>query len=164
MDKIYLRENGAQVSPHIAEALRSMVAEGWLELDAWEGQSPEAQQLWYNRCAQRDLAGRQAWILFSDLDEFAVLMDKYVTLPLSPTLLRTWRLARWSFGLCFGVLGADVGMFRTWRISDLLRSTAGHEGVFAKILDHNGGLPRGLSKQRGACSGGVATGAVHAGG
>ena len=47
MDKIYLRENGAQVSPHIAEALRSMVAEGWLELDAWEGQSPEAQQLWY---------------------------------------------------------------------------------------------------------------------
>ena len=76
MDKIYLRENGAGVAVHVAEALQGMVAEGWLELGTWEGQSPQAQQLWYNRCAEPDLAGRQAWILFSDLDEFLVLMDK----------------------------------------------------------------------------------------
>ena len=57
VDKIYLRENGDKVTPKIAKALQPMVAEGWLELAAWEGQSPAAQHLWYNRCSQPDLAG-----------------------------------------------------------------------------------------------------------
>ena len=78
VDKIYLRENRnntESVSQHILDAFGHLVEEGFLDLGTWPGQSPEAQQLWYNRCAQADLAGAQAWVLFSDLDEYPVLLN-----------------------------------------------------------------------------------------
>ena len=77
MDKIYLRENSnsTRLSKTISEEFKGLVEEGFLELGTWPGQSPEAQQLWYNRCAQADLAGAQAWVLFSDLDEYPVLLN-----------------------------------------------------------------------------------------
>ena len=77
---MYLRENrsgGRPPSPHIAEELQPLVAEGFLDLGTWGGRSPRAQQLWYNRCAQADLAGAHSWILFSDLDEYPVLLNGY---------------------------------------------------------------------------------------
>ena len=83
MDKIYLRENrsgGRPPSPDVAKALQPLVDEGFLDLGTWGGHSPQAQQLWYNRCAQTDLAGAFTWILFSDLDEYLVLMNGCVLL------------------------------------------------------------------------------------
>ena len=75
VDRVFLRENGLNVSEQYMGAFQEMEDAGFLNFGAWEGQSPEAQQLWYNRCAQEDLAGEMSWILFSDLDEFPVHMN-----------------------------------------------------------------------------------------
>lgn len=81
MDKIYLRENKntTALSKHFHETFQDLTDEGFLDLATWSGQSPQAQQLWYNRCAKADLAGAQSWILFSDLDEYPVITEGYVT-------------------------------------------------------------------------------------
>ena len=101
VDKIYLRENRnntESVSQHILDAFGHLVEEGFLELGTWPGQSPEAQQLWYNRCAQGDLAGAQAWVLFSDLDEYPVLLDGGVAVE-EPDLKAFMRRHRGAAGL-----------------------------------------------------------------
>jgi hypothetical protein len=77
-DKIYLRENKntTVISKQYLAPFQGLIDEGFLDFATWPGQSPEAQQLWYNRCAQKDLAGAQSWILFSDLDEYPVLVNE----------------------------------------------------------------------------------------
>lgn len=87
VDKVYLRENKYLVeppSPLLVQAVQGLIDEGFLDLGTWSGQSPEAQQLWYNRCAQSDLAGSQSWILFSDLDEYLVMLNEYALCFLVP--------------------------------------------------------------------------------
>ena len=81
MDKVFLRENGAAVSAQYVHALQAMQDDGFLDFGAWEGQSPAAQQEWYNRCSQADLGGAMSWILFSDLDEYPVHINRYVLSP-----------------------------------------------------------------------------------
>ena len=72
MDKVFLRENGLNVSDKYMGTFQEMQDDGFLDFGSWEGQSPAAQQEWYNRCAKEDLAGEMSWILFSDLDEYPV--------------------------------------------------------------------------------------------
>lgn len=61
------------------EQLQDLIDIGFLDLATWGGKSPEAQQMWYNKCTEKELGGRYSWILFSDLDEYPVLMDGYAT-------------------------------------------------------------------------------------
>ena len=77
VDRIFLRENTQE--PHVSKKftthLQDLIDIGFLDLGTWGGKSPEAQQMWYNKCTEKELGGQYAWILFSDLDEYPVLMN-----------------------------------------------------------------------------------------
>lgn len=78
VDNVFLRETNTDVLQKDAAMFQSLVDEGFLDFGQWEGEDPEATQLWYNRCAAPDMAGEHSWILFSNLDQYMVHMDEYV--------------------------------------------------------------------------------------
>ena len=76
MDKIYLRENGAENDP-VQKALQPFVDAGVVDFGFWPGPRYPAQTNWYNECSD-DARKSHGWIGFPDLDEFIVVLDKCV--------------------------------------------------------------------------------------
>ena len=105
MDKVFLRENGASVSKRFKHVLQDLQDDGFLDFGVWEGQSPAAQQEWYNRCSQEDLGGAYSWILFSDLDEYPVHINGYACML---SMRPVYRSSTKYCTTCTGVLGQEV--------------------------------------------------------
>ena len=76
VDKVFLRENTAQVPPGLQQRLAPFVESGFLDLGALPGAKHPLQNRWYNRCSKPDMAGMHSWVAFIDLDEFMVVLDK----------------------------------------------------------------------------------------
>lgn len=76
MDKIFLRENKSEVFRKNAGLFKGMLDEGFLDFGQWEGQPPKSTMLWLNRCSAPDMAGAFSWIMFSDLDQYMVMLNE----------------------------------------------------------------------------------------
>lgn len=76
VDKVFLRENAAQVPTSLSQRLAPFVESGFLDLGALPGAKHPLQNRWYNRCSKPDMAGMHSWVAFIDLDEFMVVLDK----------------------------------------------------------------------------------------
>lgn len=136
VDKVFLRENAAQVPPALSQRLAPFIESGFLDLGSLPGAKHPLQNRWYNRCSKPDMAGMHSWVAFIDLDEFMVVLDK-CALTVSRTCLRcrlrTLRLAhtRLSFShsrfiainVCRGVAAKSPDL------KEVLRSFKGNAGL-----------------------------------
>lgn len=76
VDKVFIRENAAQVPQSLRQRLAPFIESGFLDLSALPGAKHPLQNRWYNRCSKPDMAGMHSWVAFIDLDEFMVVLDK----------------------------------------------------------------------------------------
>lgn len=58
--------------------LAPYIASGFLHHELHEGPVNPGQTLWYNACALRAAEEKMSWVMFLDLDEFAVVLQECV--------------------------------------------------------------------------------------
>jgi hypothetical protein len=75
-NKIFIRENSAEVPRGIKEVLKPFVESGAVDLGALPGPMQPLQSWWFSRCGRPDLAGAFSWVLFTDVDEFLVVLEE----------------------------------------------------------------------------------------
>jgi hypothetical protein len=63
----------------MAAALKPFVDEHFVDLGFFEGSIKPLQRWWQTRCAQPDMGGAYSWYIPSDVDEYLVMLERFVS-------------------------------------------------------------------------------------